>query len=215
MLLKNIFHIHGGGKKFYPLFSHQSELILKASALLVKILNEESLEKKKELSREIKEVEREGDVVDVEISNTLYKAQLVPFEREDVQMLGSQMEKFLDMVHDSAKKLVIYNPKYTDISWIEIGKFIEEDANLLSQICALLPNKKKNSKTLQDMCVKMKEIEQEVDDLYEYYVSHLFENEKNGIELTKCKNIVQSLEDTTDVAKEVADCIKMIIIKEA
>ena len=53
-----------------------------------------------------------------------------------------------------------------------------------------------------------------MDDLYEFYMSHLFEAEKNGIELTKCKNIVQSLEDTTDVAKEIGDCIKMIIAKE-
>lgn len=215
MLIKNIFHLHGGGKKFYPLFQRQSELILQASALLVKILNEETMERKKELARQIKSIEKEGDIVEVEISNTLYKAQLVPFEREDVQKLASQLEKFLDMIHDSAKEIVIYNPKYIDISWIEIGKFIEEDATLLSKICALLPNKKKNSKALQDMCMKMKEIEQEVDDLYEYYMSHLFENEKNGIELTKCKNIVQSLEDTTDVAKEAADCIKMITIKEA
>lgn len=215
MLLKNIFHLHGGGKKFYPLFLRQSELILQATGLLVKVLNEESMERKKELARQIKAVEKEGDIVEIEISNTLYKAQLVPFEREDVQKLASQLEKFLDMVHDSAKKIVIYNPKYIDISWIEIGKFIEEDAQLLSKICTLLPNKKKNSQELLEMCVKMKDIEQEVDDLYEYYMSHLFENEKNGIELTKCKNIIQSLEDTTDVAKEVADCIKMINIKEA
>ncbi len=215
MLLKNIFHLHGGGKKFYPLFAQQSNLIVRATSLLVKVLNEESAEKKKELSRKIKEIERDGDMLDAQISNVLYRAQLVPFGREDVQKLGSQLEKFLDMVHDSAKKLVIYNPKFTDISWIEIGKFIEEDAAILSKICSLLPNKKKNSKELQELCTKIKDIEQEVDDLYEYYMSHLFENEKNGVELTKCKNIVQSLEDTTDVAKEVADCIKMIIIKEA
>ena len=215
MLLKNIFHLHGGGKKFYPLFAQQSNLIVRATSLLVKVLNEESAEKKKELSRKIKESERDGDMLDAQISNVLYRAQLVPFGREDVQKLGSQLEKFLDMVHDSAKKLVIYNPKFTDISWIEIGKFIEEDAAILSKICSLLPNKKKNSKELQELCTKIKDIEQEVDDLYEYYMSHLFENEKNGVELTKCKNIVQSLEDTTDVAKEVADCIKMIIIKEA
>ena len=214
MLLKNIFHLHGGGHKFFPLFSKQSELIKEASQLLVAILKESSNERKKEIARKIKSIEKEGDQIDIQISNQLYKAQLVPFEREDLQALGSMLEKFLDMIHDSAKKLVIYNPKFNDNSWIEIGNFIKEDSDILSEICALLPSYKKNAKELQQLCVKMKEVEQEVDDLYEYYMSNLFENEKNGIELTKCKNIVQSLEDTTDVAKEVADCIKMIIIKE-
>lgn len=215
MLIKNIFHIHGGGRKFYPLFIKQSELISKASSLLVQIIKEDSYDKKKEISAQIKNVEKEGDIVDAQISNTLYKAQLVPFEREDIQSLGSKIETFLDMIHDSAKKLVIYHPKYNDNSWIEIAEFIQEDAKLLQEICKLLPSHKKNRNALNELCKKIKNVEQEVDDLYEYYMSHLFEDEKNGIELTKCKNIVQSLEDTTDRAKEIADCIKMITIKEA
>lgn len=215
MLIKNLFHFHGGGKKFYPLFQKQSELIVQAAQLLEKIIAEEQTEKKKELARGIKKIEKEGDIIDSQISNTLYKAQLVPFEREDIQKLGSILEKLLDMIHDSSKKIVIYNPHYIDSSWKEIGKIILNDAKNIEKITALLPNHKKNSQEIQAECKQIKEAEQEVDDMYEVYMSYLFENEKNGVELTKCKNIAQSLEDTTDVAKEIADCIKMIIIKEA
>lgn len=213
-MLFNFFKCRGGGEKIFPLLITQSELVIKAATLLKEILNEETYEKKKELTRQMKEVEREGDVIDAKISETLFKMRRTPFEREDVQILGSRMESFLDMIHDSAKKLVIYRPNFTDNSWIEIGDQIVEDSHLLNSIARDLPQFKKNENEIKSKCARIKEIESEVDDLYEFYMSHLFEAEKNGIELTKCKNIVQSLEDTTDVAKEIGDCIKMIIAKE-
>ena len=210
----NIFCRRGGGEVFFPLFKEQSALISKAAALLVEILKEESYEKKKELSRQMKEVEREGDIVDAKISGILYKARRVPFDREDIQTLGSRMESFLDMIHDSSKKLVIYRPNFTDSSWIEIGEQIVEDARLLVEITNDFDQWKKNGEELKSLCGKIKESESEVDDIYENYMSHLFEAETNGIELTKCKNIVQSLEDATDVAKEIGDCIKLMLVKE-
>lgn len=204
----------GGGEKFFPLFREQSALISKAAALLVDVLKEDSYEKKKELSRQMKEVEREGDTVDANISGILYKARRTPFDREDIQTLGSRMESFLDMIHDSAKKLVIYRPNFTDSSWVEIGELIVEDAKLLVAITQDFDQWKKKADELKAMCGRIKEIESEVDDIYENYMSHLFEAETNGIELTKCKNIVQSLEDTTDVAKEIGDTIKLMLVKE-
>ena len=212
-MLFGLLSAHGGGELFFPLFKEQSALIVKAAALLVEILREESYEKKKELSRQMKEAEREGDVVDARISENLYKSRRVPFEREDIQRLGSRMESFLDMIHDSAKKLVIYRPNFTDRSWIEIGDQIAEDARLLSAITADFDQWKAKGEELKSMCSRIKEIESEVDDIYENYMSHLFEAETNGIELTKCKNIVQSLEDTTDVAKEIGDCVKLMLAK--
>ena len=110
----------------------------------------------------MKEVEREGDIVDAKISETLYKSHRVPFEREDIQTLGYRMETFLDMIHDSAKKLVIYRPNYTDSSWIEIGDQIVEDARLLSAITADFDQWKKKGGELTSMCGKIKEIESKV-----------------------------------------------------
>ena len=209
----NLFQGRGGGEVFFPLFREQSSLIIKAAGLLSDILKEESYEKKKEIYRDIKEVERQGDEIDARISETLYRSRKVPFERDDLQTLCSRMESFLDMIHDSAKKLVIYRPNYTDRSWIEIGVQIKEDALLLSSIVSDFDQWKSKGEELKELCAKIKEIESEVDDIYDNYMSHLFEAETNGIELTKCKNIVQSLEDTTDVAKEIGDCVKLMLAK--
>lgn len=215
MWIKRLLRILGkGGKKFYPMFITQADTVEKSSELLVKVLTEESYEKKKELARELKTLEKKGDVLEIQIFEALYKTYFTPFDRSDVQSLVSRVETFLDYIHDSAKKVVIYQPKYVDNSWVEIGKLINEDAKILAEIVRELEFMKSKSKILTAKCVRIKEIEQEVDDRFECYMSNLFEEEKNGIELTKDKNIAQSLEDTTDRAKEIGDVIKSILLKE-
>lgn len=200
-------------KKFYPLYIKQAEITEKAAGLLVELLKEDSYEKRKELGKEIKKNESEGDKVAYAIFDELYKTFVTPFDRADIQQLASRVETFLDFIHDAAKKIVIYHPRSIDKVWIEIGESILEDAKILSGIMKELEFLSGKSKFLMQKCERIKEIEHEVDDLYECYMSNLFEVEKNAIELIKYKNIVQNLEDATDKAKEIGDCVKTIIVK--
>ena len=200
-------------KKFYPRYIKQAEITEKAAGLLVELLKEDSYEKRKELGKEIKKNESEGDKVAYTIFDELYKTFVTPFDRADIQQLASRVETFLDFIHDAAKKIVIYHPRSIDKVWIEIGESILEDAKILSGIMKELEFLSGKSKFLMQKCERIKEIEHEVDDLYECYMSNLFEVEKNAIELIKYKNIVQNLEDATDKAKEIGDCVKTIIVK--
>jgi Phosphate transport regulator (distant homolog of PhoU) len=200
-------------KKFYPLYIKQAEVVENAASLLFQLLKEDSLEKRKELGKEIKKNESLGDKIADTIFDELYKTFVTPFDREDVQALASKVETFLDFIHDSSKKLVIYHPQAIDKVWIEMGEAIYEDARIISGIMSDLENINDKSKYLMQKCMRIKEIENEVDDLYECYISNLFEVEKNPIELTKYISIAQTLEDATDKAKEISDCVKTIIVK--
>ena len=68
---------------------------------------------------------------------------------------------------------------------------------------------------ISEKCYQIKAIEHEVDDLYEQFMSDVFANEKDAIELVKLKNIGQALEDATDRAKDIGDTVRGIIIKFA
>ena len=200
-------------KIFYPLYVRQAAIVESAAKLLAELLKAETFEQRNELCKKIKSFESEGDVLANEIFEALYKAKKTPFDRVDLQQLASLVESFLDLIHDSAKKLVIYHPNGIDIQWIEIGDSILEDARVLKGIVEEMPSIEEKAAFLMQKCIRIKEVESEVDDLYESYMSTLFQVEKDAIAITKNKNIVQSLEDTTDKAKEVADCIKTMIVK--
>ena len=200
-------------KKFYPLYIQQAENIVKAANLLVELTKESDEDNRRITAKRIKECETAGDKITKTIFDELFKSYVTPFDREDIHQLASQMDTFLDFLHDSSRKIAIYQPKGIDEKLIDIAGYILKDAECLLEITKSFETIRKNVYTLGKYCDRMKEIEHIVDDTYEAYMSYIFQNEKDSIELVKKKNIVQALEDTTDQAKDVAETVRGIIVK--
>lgn len=202
-------------KKFYPLFIAQLENINEAAEDLRSLFLESNYEVQKEYHKKISDLETKGDKITATIYDELNKTFVTPFDREDIHILASRIDTFLDFIHDAARKQVMYKPKTIYKDLITIIDFIVEDAKILQSIVNDLEQISKKSQEAVKRCRKIKDIEHKVDELYENFNCFLFENEKDAIELVKHKNIVQSLEDTTDRAKDISDSIRSIIVKLA
>ncbi|MFA5850851.1 MAG: DUF47 family protein [Bacteroidales bacterium] len=202
-------------KKFYPLFIAQLENINEAAEDLRSLFLESNYEVQKEYHKKISDLETKGDKITATIYEELNKTFVTPFDREDIHILASRIDTFLDFIHDAARKQVMYKPKTIYKDLITIVDYIVEDAKILQAIVNDLEQISKKSHEAVKRCRKIKDIEHKVDDLYENFNCFLFENEKDAIELVKHKNIVQSLEDTTDRAKDISDSIRSIIVKLA
>jgi len=202
-------------KKFYPLFIAQLENINEAAEDLRSLFLESNYEVQKEYHKKISDLETKGDKITATIYDELNKTFVTPFDREDIHILASRIDTFLDFIHDAARKQVMYKPKTIYKDLITIIDYIVEDAKILQVIVNDLEQISKKSQEAVKRCRKIKDIEHKVDELYENFNCFLFENEKDAIELVKHKNIVQSLEDTTDRAKDISDSIRSIIVKLA
>ncbi len=202
-------------KKFFPLFIAQLENINEAAEDLRSLFLESNYDVQKEYHKKISDLETKGDKITATIYDELNKTFVTPFDREDIHILASRIDTFLDFIHDAARKQVMYKPKTIYKDLITIIDFIVEDARILQEIVNDLEQISKKSQEAVKRCRKIKEIEHKVDELYENFNCFLFENEKDAIELVKHKNIVQSLEDTTDKAKDISDSIRSIIVKLA
>ena len=125
------------------------------------------------------------------------------------------MDGFLDSIRDSSKKIAIYQPKESSKKLIEIAEYIDKAAALMVELTGHFDTLRKDAKMMDKLCDDIKELEHTVDDIYESYMSNLFEFEKDAIELVKKKNIAQALEDTSDVAKAVSSKIRSIVVKNS
>lgn len=200
-------------KKFFPLFSESARNILKAADLLLEQAKEEDHDKRIVYSHRIKECETAGDSITDKIIDELLDSYVTPFDRDDIHELAEAMDTFLDCIRDSSKKISIYQPKAASHKLIEIAEYIRKDAGLLVEITDRFDNARKLVKELDALCDEIKETEHTVDDIYESYMSNLFSQEKDAIELVKKKNIAQALEDTSDVAKSLSNTIRSIVVK--
>lgn len=202
-------------KKFYPLYIEQAVNIEAAAKLLVELLQEQKPENQKTLYKKVKDYEHSGDQITARLYEELNKTFVTPFDREDINRLGSSMDTLLDFIHDAAKRVLMYRPKNVNQLMVAMAQCIVEDARILGQIMDELDQLQKRPQEINEKCVRIKQIEHDVDNLYEEFMSDVFANEKDAIELVKLKNIGQVLEDATDRAKDVSDIVRGIIIKFA
>lgn len=200
-------------KRFFPLFIQSAENIDSAADLLLQQAKSDDPDQRRMLAHRIKERETEGDVITKKIIDELMDAYVTPFDRDDIHELAESMDTFLDTIRDSSKQIAMYQPKEPSRKLIEIAEYIKQDAELFVEITRKFDSMRKEAKEVDSLCNKIKEIEHIVDDVFESYMSNLFEFEKDAIELTKKKNIAQALEDTSDKAKSTSNVIRSIAVK--
>lgn len=199
--------------KFFPLYLQSAENIQRAANFLVEMTKTEDQEERRILSRRIKECEVTGDTITDKIIDELLDAFVTPFDRDDVHLLAEEMDNVMDMIRDTAKKFSIYQPKTTSSNLTLIAQYIAADAGILVEISKNLDKMREKPKWFDDKCDEIKENEHICDDIYERYMSTLFESETDPIELVRKKNILQALEDTSDAAKHLSGSIRSIVVK--
>jgi len=202
-------------KSFFPLFVQLAETSKKASELLVQQAAASDPDERRMLAHRIKEHETEGDAIHAKITQVLIDAYLTPFDRDDIHELAETMDSFLDCMRDSSKLVAIYQPKEPSHKLVKIAEYIDRAAAIFVEITSRFDTIRKDSKLIAEKCDEVKEIEHTVDDIFESYMSNLFEKEPDAKELIKKKNIAQALENTSDVAKVVSSKIRGIVVKNS
>ena len=216
MALNNLFTRGSSREKhFFPTYLQQAEAAQVAAKYLKELVKSDDPEERRLLTRMIKKQETTGDELLREFYIELNEAFVTPFDREDMNALAMGLDTFLDFINHSAKTILMYTPKKIDKQIKEIVDNIHEDASTMIQIFSLLDDLGQNHQQIGELCDKVTQIEHVVDDIYGDYISYLFGNEKDEIELLKYKEIAQAVEDTTDRAKDVTGIVKLLIIKES
>ena len=182
--------------KFFPLLKQLSEILLSSSALLIEILGHDSPEKRAEDYKRIKDLEREGD----KLTNLI---------------LASGMDDVIDGINSCAKRITIYNPHPISDKGKELGHMVQQEAALIGQAMDELEAFRKSPDKLRAYCNQLHDIENRADDIYEFFITRLFEEEKDCIELIKIKEIMYELEKTTDAAEHVGKILRSLIVKYA
>ncbi len=201
--------------KFLPLLQGQVEDILRASDLLVEFTSTSDHEKHKALYAEIKKTETHCDRITDAILDELNKTFITPFDREDIHALASQLDDVLDLINCSAKRTVMYQPHEMSASMVSMAVHIKDSAECIRVAINELKKVKRDPSVVREQCRRLHELENSADDVYEHFITSLFKDEGDAIELIKQVEIIQLLESATDKEYRVADVLKTIIVKYA
>jgi predicted phosphate transport protein (TIGR00153 family) len=200
-------------RKFFPLFEQSTNNLVKASKVLVELVNT-TPDKRKEMIREIEHLEHQGDNITHMIFNELSRNFITPFDREDIHALASAIDDVLDFIHGSAKRIELYKVTELSESITLLADCILKGSIELNIAVKNLENMKQIM-IIKESCVKINSLENHADDVFNSGIARLFEEEKDPIKIIKIKEILSALETATDKCEDAANTIQTILVKYA
>ena len=194
---------------FFHMFVEQAENVHAGSLALVELLSNYT-----NVARQVdrmKDIEHKGDDITHTLIKKLDQSFVTPFDREDIHELCSKVDDVLDLMDAVAGRLVVYNVESLRPGVLELAKILQEAT---AEILAAMKGLEKHNKVL-DHCIEINRLENEGDRQSRMMIAHLFDEEKNPVEIIKWKEIIEVLETGIDKCEDVANVIESVVLKNA
>lgn len=201
-------------KVFYLLFEEVSDTLVKMALLLKEGVNESHPDKRREIFKQIEDLEHTNDDTTHKIFVELGRNFITPFDREDIHFLASTLDDIADFIQGASKRMLLYKVNEVNDGISRLCEIIYKSVVELKIAIHELRNMS-NLRNITEACVKINSLENHADDIYETMVAHLFENEKDAVKVIMMKEILHSLEMATDKCEDAANVLESIIIKYA
>ena len=198
------------GREFFDLFEESTGNLVRAAELLDEMLRH--FPDRKDLAREIKAVENDGDRVTHDILQRLNQTFVTPIEREDILQLASALDDVVDFTEEAADLLVLYQIE-APMDQAQVLASILLDA--CRQIAQAGCRGCGRSTRCSHYVVEIHRLENDGDRVAREAVASLFEGGIDPMIVIRWKDIFDRLEDAIDATERVADVLEGIVIKNA
>jgi uncharacterized protein len=196
--------------KFFDMFVEMAQNLIEG-ARLMKSLLENFQDVPAQIAR-LKEIEHRGDDMTHAVITKLNQTFITPFDREDIHRLASSLDDVLDLLNAAGDRIMVYKIQQVPKESAQLANLILQQSEELAKAVAVL--EKQHQSVLQH-CVEINRIENEADRVTRDAVGHLFDSEKDPIQLIKIKELYEVLELATDKAEDAANVLESVILKSA
>lgn len=213
MKLKEIFGFFiPEDRKFFPLFSDAADSLVLSSELLIKLVREQNLDKRVDYLRQIDQAEQASDDITTALLKELDGTLITPFDREDIHELINKMEDIVDYIYSTSSKINLYKLSEIPDDFVRIADRIHS-ANKEIQFVLRSVRKANDFKKHVQCNENIRGFESQVDDIYQEYLSNLFDQEVNAIELIKKRDILMTMVKAIETCEDVGNIFAALIIK--
>ena len=199
-LLRTLRHLFDGKRDLTPFFTRQAELLCQCSDTLVRMLADVAPVQWNMLQREIKACETQGDALLQDFREQLSERVMGSLSRTDLSTIAMSIVQ-------------IYKPRKIDQQLRDLAQLIRGEAYALQELLPLIWHIRDKASAISLLCDRVTEMEHAADDAYEEYIGYIFTEEQDMREMTKYKNLAETLEKATDSQKHVADCVRLMVMR--
>ncbi len=201
--------------KFFDLFSaHARTLVAGAQALHDMTAGGDAVGP---ASARVDLHEDEADEVTRQVMIAVRRSFITPFDRSDIQDLTTSLDDAIDQMRKTAKVVSLFEVKTFEPQMREMTRIIVEAAELTLEAVDLLPKMRLNAQKLSDIAVKITQIEDQSDQMYDQGRRDLFQASQAGgdpMAFIVGVDIYSHLEKVMDRFEDVANRISGIVVEQ-
>lgn len=199
------------GAQFYGLFDQAAQNTVDMATLLVKAVNNENAEEREAIFKHIDRLENLGDDITHKIYLMLDKVVFTPMNRQGIHTLAAVLDDVADYIHEASERMYLYHIEDFVTPIKEIAAIILSASIEIRKSVKLLRASSEKDMVLAS-CRQIRDYEHQSDQIYYNSLANLFANEKDAINLIKYREILYSLETTTNKCKKATEVLQTILI---
>ncbi|MBL0315621.1 MAG: DUF47 domain-containing protein [Flavobacteriales bacterium] len=200
--------------KFFDSFSRATNNLLAMTQKFKELLDTTDEQQRESIVREIHDLEHVGDEITHRIFTELSENFITPFDREDIHYLATSLDDVADFINGTASRISLYQLKEIDQVMHSLASVLHRQAVEIDLGVQNLRNMK-NAQRTREAIVRINDLENEADSIFDLAIARLFAEETNPIEMIKKKEILSVLETATDKCEDVANALESILVKNS
>ncbi len=199
---------------FFTLFENASANLELIATKLVSCVNESDFNKRAVIIKEMQELEHKNDLLTHQIFIELGQNFITPFDREDIHSLATALDDIADYIYSTGKKINLYKIDPSDQAIQKMADAIKESVLAVNSAVTGLRDLK-NTQKIMGCIIKINNIENQADDIFDLSIENLFEHEHDMKTLIKKREIYKLMEIVTDKCEDAGNVMESIIVKYA
>ena len=163
---------------------------------------------------EVKEYEVKCDAIMRETLNLLENSFITPFGREDINLLVRELDHIADGMDNVAARFDLYDIDAMRPEAIQMADLTLQACKELKELFEHFENFKKDPVVREKMHT-VGTIEDEGDTVSRQGLANIFREQNDAVEVLKWKSLLDTMEQTVDSCKAVANVVRSVLMKNA
>jgi uncharacterized protein Yka (UPF0111/DUF47 family) len=194
---------------YFELFEQAGNNVLVSAQLLVRLLDD--YPDHRELAKDIRDCEHEGDRITHEILDRLNHTFVTPIDREDILALTSALDDIVDLIEEVADYLGLYKIEAPMDQAIKLAEVLCQSSQLIGEAIPRL----RGFNDISANTVEINRLENEGDRIVREAIASLFDGGIDPMVVIRWKDLFERLEDAIDATEHVAHILEGIVIKNS
>lgn len=198
--------------QFYDKFAELAHEIAKGAEIFAAIAHDYPALKRR--ISEVKECEVRCDAITRETLTLLENSFITPFDREDINLLVRELDHIADGMDNAAARFDLYDISAMRPEAVQMADLTLQACKELEVLFDHFENFKKDPIVREKMHT-VGTIEDEGDTVSRQGLANIFREHNDAVEVLKWKSLLDTMENTVDSCKGVANVVRSVLMKNA